>query len=150
MLLPTSHMTSLLQPSIWATLGFHSLSLEHETSTGVLANFSRELANLKREFANFKPKLAASKRNLAVFMPSIPGFDQLYPGNRRNSFTILRLTAEHIRNYNWRVVNGNLMDISAPKKYLPPPPPPRNSPIRCRHPPGPSAPPSLSHWFFFF
>ena len=31
-----------------------SLSLERETSTGVLANLSRELANLKREFANFK------------------------------------------------------------------------------------------------
>ena len=32
-------------------LGVHSLSLEHETSTGVLANFSRELANFTREFA---------------------------------------------------------------------------------------------------
>ena len=35
-------------------LGVHSLGLERETSTGVLANFSREFANLKREFANPK------------------------------------------------------------------------------------------------
>ena len=32
-------------------LGVHSLSLERETSTGVLANLSREFANLKRELA---------------------------------------------------------------------------------------------------
>ena len=32
-------------------LGVHSLSLERETSTGVLANFSPELAKFYREFA---------------------------------------------------------------------------------------------------
>ena len=79
------------------TLGFHSLSLEHETSTGALANSSREFVNLKRELANFMRKLAESKRKLATFEPIIPGFDQLYPGNRRNSFIMLRLTAEHIK-----------------------------------------------------
>ena len=63
-------------------LGVHSLRLERETSTGVQANASREFANLKREFAEFKPIFA--------------GFDQLCPGNRRNRFTILRLTTEHI------------------------------------------------------
>ena len=30
------------------------------------------------------------------FKPIMPGFDQLHPGNRRNEFTLLRLTAEHI------------------------------------------------------
>ena len=61
-------------------LGVHSLSLERDMSTGILADFSRELTNLSRELANFKP--------------FTPGFDQLYPGNRRNQFTILRLTTE--------------------------------------------------------
>ena len=55
----------------------HSLSLERETSTSVLANFSRELANLSRELTNFM-------RELANFKPITPGFDQLCPGNRRN------------------------------------------------------------------
>ena len=70
-------------------IGVHSVSLEREKSTGGLANSSRELANLSRE-------LAKSKRELVNLKPSIYGFDQLYPGNRRNSFTILRLTAERI------------------------------------------------------
>ena len=34
-------------------LDVYSLSLEHETSTGTLANLSREFANFKRELANF-------------------------------------------------------------------------------------------------
>ena len=44
-------------------LGVHSLSFEHGTSTGVLANFSRESANLNRPFfaqisgRNFLPEL---------------------------------------------------------------------------------------------
>ena len=33
--------------------------------------------------------------------------------------------------------NINSVDISAPKKKKLPPPPPKNSPIHCRHPPGP-------------
>ena len=52
-----------------------------------LANFSREFS---RERAEFKRKLAASK-------PIMPGFGQLYPGNRRNKFTVLRLTTEYRR-----------------------------------------------------
>ena len=54
----------------------HSLSLERETSTGVLANFSREPI-----LSENSPK---NKRNLAEFKRMMPGFDQLYPGNRRN------------------------------------------------------------------
>ena len=61
------------------------MSLQRETSTGVLANF-------KRQFAKFQ-------RELAIFKPILTGFDQLYPGNRRNLFTILRLTTEHIRHW---------------------------------------------------
>ena len=38
------------------------LSLGRETSTGVLANFSRELANFKRELAKLKRELAKLKR----------------------------------------------------------------------------------------
>ena len=34
----------------------------------------------------------------------------------------------------------DLVDVSAPKKIFSPPPPPKNSPIRRRHPPGPSPP----------
>ena len=66
------------------TLGVHSLSLERETSTGILANFSRELANFGLELANLKREFAEFKREFANFEPIIPGFDQLYPGNRRN------------------------------------------------------------------
>ena len=47
----------------FANLGVHSLSLERETSTNVLATFSWELANFKREFANVKRKLAEFKRS---------------------------------------------------------------------------------------
>ena len=65
-------------------LGVHSLSLEHEMSTGALANLTRELANFSQELANFKRTLAEFKRKLAVFKPIVHGFDQLYPGNRRN------------------------------------------------------------------
>ena len=36
-----------------------------------------------------------------------------------------------------------LAEVSAPKKIFNPPTPPENSPIRCGHPPGPSAPPVL-------
>ena len=43
-------------------LRVHSLSLDHETSTGVLANFSREFANSKREFAKSKRKSKANNR----------------------------------------------------------------------------------------
>ena len=43
-------------------LGVHSLSLERETSTGVVANSRRELAKLKRKFAEFKRKLARYTR----------------------------------------------------------------------------------------
>ena len=39
-------------------LGVHSRSLERETSTGVLANFSRKSANLKRNASNFERKIA--------------------------------------------------------------------------------------------
>ena len=45
-------------------LGVHFLSLEHETSTDVLANFSREIANLSQELANFKRELAKFERRL--------------------------------------------------------------------------------------
>ena len=65
-------------------LGINSLIFERETSTGVLANFSRELANSKRELAKSKRKFAWFKRRLAAFMPIIPRFDQLYPGNRKH------------------------------------------------------------------
>ena len=53
-------------------LGVHSLSLEHETSTDVLANLRRELANVSRELANFKRELAEAKRKLAAFKPIRP------------------------------------------------------------------------------
>ena len=49
-------------------LGVHSLSLERETSTDVLASFSRELANAKRELAKSKRKLAEIKQKLAVLI----------------------------------------------------------------------------------
>ena len=49
------------------------INLQHETSTGVLANFSREIANAKQEFANFKRKFAEFKQKFAVFGPMIPG-----------------------------------------------------------------------------
>ena len=56
---------------MWALdLGVHFLSLEHEKSTGVLANLKRKLTEFKRK--------------LAVLKPIIPGFDQLDPGNCRN------------------------------------------------------------------
>ena len=65
-------------------LGVHSLSLERKTSTGVLANFSREFANFKRELTNLKRELAKFERELAnhkpklsEFEPSLPGFAQL-------------------------------------------------------------------------
>ena len=77
-------------------LGVRSLSLERETSTGLIANFSREFANFKREFADFKRRFAEFKRTFAVFKPIIPSFDQLHPGDRRNLFTIPRPTTEHI------------------------------------------------------
>ena len=65
----------------------------------ILAENSPILAEIspifKREFAEFK-------RKQAVFKPIVAGFDQLYPGNRRNELTILRLTTEHVRSY-WLV-----------------------------------------------
>ena len=48
-------------------LGVHFFSLEHETSTGILANLGRELASFKREFANSKRKLAGFKRKISRF-----------------------------------------------------------------------------------
>ena len=61
--------------SLMITLGVHSLSLEHETGTGVLANSSQEFAHFKRGLAEFKRKVAEFKRNFAEFKPIIPGFD---------------------------------------------------------------------------
>ena len=49
------------------SLGVHSLSLERETSTGVLANCSREFANFKRECVKFERELAELKRRFAEF-----------------------------------------------------------------------------------
>ena len=66
-----------------------------KTSTGVEANYSRELANFKREFTNPERKLPEFKRQYPVSKPILPGFDKLYPGSRRNEFTILRLRTEH-------------------------------------------------------
>ena len=48
-------------------LGVHSLSLEHETSTGVLANIKREVANFKQEFPEFQRKLATALNQLCRF-----------------------------------------------------------------------------------
>ena len=46
------------EPAVTMILGVHSLNLERETSTGVLANFSRARANCKREFAELKREIA--------------------------------------------------------------------------------------------
>ena len=64
-------------------LGVHALTLERETSTGVLANISREFANLSENspiLSEHLPNLS----DLAILKPIVPGFDQLCPGNRRN------------------------------------------------------------------
>ena len=45
------------------SLGVHSLNLEHETSTGVLANLSQEFANFKREFTNLSKHLPNLSEN---------------------------------------------------------------------------------------
>ena len=57
-------------------LGVHSLSLEHETRTNVLAKFGRELANFKREFAEFKRKLAV----LSQLYPAMTNFTREIAG----------------------------------------------------------------------
>ena len=63
-----------------AELGVHSLSLERETSTGVLANFSRELANFSREFANFKRESALFCAKFGTKIQNLRGtFLQLVP-----------------------------------------------------------------------
>ena len=46
-----AQVPSPLTKSSMKLLGVHSLSLERETSTGVLANFSREFANFEQELA---------------------------------------------------------------------------------------------------
>ena len=53
-------------------LGFHSLSLEGETSTRALANFSLELAKFSREFANFK----RNSSNLSKSYTALTNFTQ--------------------------------------------------------------------------
>ena len=86
----------LFEPSIWLEMitsrdAKSALCLEHETRTGVLANFSREVANFKGEFANLK-------RTFADLSKNSPFLSQFYraSGNRSNSFTIPRLTTEHV------------------------------------------------------
>ena len=56
------HILVSLGEEVSLLLGAHSLSLEREMSTGVLANFSREFAKFRRELANFKREFAEFKR----------------------------------------------------------------------------------------
>ena len=76
--------TTIYRPMVLA-LGVHYPSLENETSTGVLANSSRELANLKPRISRIlSENQLNSKRKLAEFKRNLARFDQLFPGNRRN------------------------------------------------------------------
>ena len=78
---PSFALAMLIDDFMGVVRGFRS---PNETSTGALANCSRELANFKRELTDAKRKLADAKRKLGAFKPIIPGFDQLYPGSRRD------------------------------------------------------------------
>ena len=57
------------------------LSLERETSTGILADSCRELANFSRELANFKREFASkSSPILSQLYPALTNFTQEIAG----------------------------------------------------------------------
>ena len=75
------------------TLDVHSLSLKRETSTGVSANFRRELANFSQELANFSRENSPNLSQLYQALTNFPRKSQelIYKSKANN---------RHIRNYN--------------------------------------------------
>ena len=93
------------------SLGVHSHSLERETSTGVLGNFSRESASFKRELANLRRTFAEFRRFSFSLKPINPGFGQLSLHSKSQEFMYYNSKANK-RTYQHRILFGRVFGIA--------------------------------------